>query len=86
LSYLPPLFFDAFEQNRGGFVVGVLGHELAAEGLGEDGLGELVYVGLGLEIAFLNTVGVLEDGLDIVDDSLLTIALWRTMDKRPIYP
>jgi len=30
---------DPFQQLRGGFVVGVLGDEFPAEGLGEDGLG-----------------------------------------------
>ena len=64
---------DPLQQLCGGFVVGVLGDELPAEGLGEDGLGQLVHVGLGFLVALLDVVGDLEEGFDAADDFVLFI-------------
>lgn len=55
---------DPLQQLRGGFVVGVLRDEFPAEGLGKDGLGQLVHVGLGFLVALLDVVGDLEEGFD----------------------
>ena len=69
------LFFAFFlyplQQLRSGFVVGVLGDELTAEGLGKDGLGQFVDVGLGFFVALLDVVGDFEEGFDATDDFML---------------
>jgi hypothetical protein len=44
---LPASLLDSFQQLRSGFIGGVLGDGLPAEGLGEDRLGQLVHMGLG---------------------------------------
>jgi hypothetical protein len=46
----------AFEQGRGGFVVRVLRHNLAAKGFSEDGLRELINIGCGLVVARFDLV------------------------------
>ncbi|MCK7515376.1 MAG: hypothetical protein MZV70_72925 [Desulfobacterales bacterium] len=48
-----------------------MGYELAAEGLGKDGLGELVDVGFGLGVAFFDPIGKGEEGFDAADDFVL---------------
>jgi len=54
---LPAFLPDSFQQLRGGFVGGVKGDEFPAEGLGADGLGRLVHMGLGSWVALFGVVG-----------------------------
>jgi hypothetical protein len=56
-SLFPAVLPDSFQQLRRGFVGGVLGDELPAEGLGEDGLGQPVDVGFGFLAARFDVVG-----------------------------
>ncbi len=56
-SLLPAFLPDSFQQLRGGFVGGVKGDEFPAEGLGADGLGRLVHMGLGSWVALFDVVG-----------------------------
>ena len=67
---------DAFEQDAGGFVVGVLRHQFAAEGLGEQGRREAFDLGAGGDVAGLNAVGEGEQGFDAADDLGLFIKGW----------
>ncbi len=68
---LYPLFTNAFEQHGSGLVIRVLGDQLAAEGLGEDGLGELVDKLFCLFVPRLDLIGLFEKRLDPADDFLL---------------
>ena len=59
---------DALEQHRGGLVVRVLGDQLAAEGLGEQGGRQALDLGAGGGVAGFEAVGVGEEGFDAADD------------------
>ena len=73
-------FTKAFQQDRRGFVVGVLGDEFAAEGFGEDGLRELVNVRFRLAVTRFERVGGFEECFDAADDFLL-FGKWRYRNK-----
>ena len=63
---------DAGEEGFGGFVVGVLGDELAAEGFGEDGLVELRKFGIRFSDGFsLSRAGFQYSFDDVEQKSLL---------------
>ncbi|OIP92459.1 MAG: hypothetical protein AUK24_01500 [Syntrophaceae bacterium CG2_30_49_12] len=62
---------DALQQGGGGFVVWVLGDEFAAEGIGEDGLGEFVNVCFCLLVTRLDLVSDFEEGFDTTGDPKL---------------
>ncbi len=62
---------DTLNELFSGFVAGVLGDEVAAEGFGEEGGGELVHLGLGFGVAGFDLVGEGEEGFDTADDFVL---------------
>ena len=72
-SLFAALLLNPLQQLRSGFVVGVLGDELPAEGLGEDGLGQLVDVGFGFLVTLLDVVGDFKKGFDAADDFVLFV-------------
>ncbi len=68
---------DALQQHGGGFVVGVLRHQLAAEGLGEQCGRQAFDLGAGGGVAGFEAVGVGEQGFDAADDFVLLFARWQ---------
>ena len=68
-----PRSADAFQQHGGGFVVRVLRHQLAAEGLGEQRRRQAFDLGAGGGVAGFEAVGVGEKGFDTADDFVLFI-------------
>ena len=74
---LCPFFPDSFDQFGCRLVIRVLGHQLAAKGLGKYGLGELVNMRLGRVVAFLDLVCDFKEGFDAADDFLLLDQRWQ---------
>ena len=70
---LRPRGADAFQQHGGGFVVRVLRHQLAAEGLGEQRGRQAFDLGAGGGVAGFEAVGIGEQGFDAADDFVLFI-------------
>lgn len=62
------LGLDALEQDAGRFVGRVLGHELAAEGLGQDALGQRIDASAGIGQASFELVGEGEEPFDAANN------------------
>ncbi|KXJ32877.1 hypothetical protein AX284_10505 [Pseudomonas sp. HUK17] len=62
------LGLDAFQQHAGRFVIRVLGHQFAAEGFGEDALGQTINAHLGGFDTGFELVGEGEELFDAADD------------------
>ena len=62
---------NSFQQNRRAFVVGVLRHEFAAEGFGENGLRELVNVRFRFAVTRFERVSGFEECFDAPDAFLV---------------
>lgn len=61
------LGLDAFQQPAGGFVVGVLRHQFATEGFGQDALGQVVDTAFGRGDFGFQLVGEGEELFDAAD-------------------
>ena len=73
---------DPLQQNARGFVVRVLGNELAAEGLGQQGWGEAIDdLAGGCEAGF-ELVGEGEEGFNAVNNFVLLFNTWTYEPKR----
>ena len=78
-------FTNAFQQRRRWLVVGILGHQLAAEGFGEERRRQPVHLRLGLRVPSLDPVGQREQRLDTVRDFPLFLERRNSMEKKILF-